>query len=123
MLHCAYLLTFTAGTNSMVLAPPIVDEGRYQCAPASLMRCSDARAIVAVVELVEQYQVVPMRVLLEFGRAAVHRPHSSFVARIDPDHAIGNLTGNFEEVLLAAGVAWNADFKVITVARTQGAER
>src|ERR1700757_5015172 len=89
MLQCAYDRTFTRPIRS---PSPIVDQGRYQRTPASLMRCAQTGAIVSVVELVEQNKIPPVWILLEFGCPSIDRTFSTFIAREDTDHAVGNLT-------------------------------
>src|SRR5271155_1790615 len=55
-------------------APICLDDARNAARPASLVAGTDARAVVAVEILVEKDVVSPMRVSLEFLRAAKDRP-------------------------------------------------
>ena len=57
--------------NSVIT--PFVDERGDERRPAGLMRCAQARACVAVEILVEQNQILPVRIFLELS-AARRRP-------------------------------------------------
>src|SRR5215472_18727651 len=87
------------------------------------MRCSNAGAVVAVIELIKKDQVSPVWILLEFPGPAIHRSLSMLVTREDSDHAIGNFTSDFEQAHLAASVARNADLEVIAITCSQRAQR
>src|SRR6516225_1756497 len=60
-----------------------VHDPRDDAGPAGLMAGTDAGSIVAVEVLVEQYRIVPVRILLELPRSPVDRPSAFLVAQED----------------------------------------
>src|SRR5215472_18062840 len=121
MLHCAYARTVTL--RSIPSSPPVVDQGSDEGAPSGLVRRAESRAIVAVVELVKEDQVLPVRVLLELLRSSVDRPLSSLVSGKDADHAVGDLPGHPEEIPVAVLVSLKFDPEVVPIAGAECAQR
>src|SRR4051794_35995693 len=67
------------------LFPPLIDQRGDQAGPARLVRRAEPFAGVGVEELVEQEQISPVRVALEFLHPAVHGAKAVAVAGKDAD--------------------------------------
>jgi hypothetical protein len=80
---------------------PVFDQSSDECAPASLVGCSQASAIVTVVELVKQNEILPVGILLELFCRTMDRPHSVFFAGKKSDHPIGDLACDLQQVPFA----------------------
>src|SRR6185503_19293095 len=53
--------------RTIALSPPFVDQIRHQPAPSSLMAGSQTHSAVAVVVLVEEQALVPVRIILKLA--------------------------------------------------------
>lgn len=62
-----------------------VDAPGHQTRPASLVTGADARAIVAMEILVEQYQITPVRIALESRLTALAAAAELALALIEPN--------------------------------------
>src|SRR4051794_16461806 len=76
------------------LAPPLIDERGNQAGPSGLMRRSESCPVFAVVELIKQNEIPPVRALLEFTGSAVYRAAAVAVAREDANHAVCDIGSN-----------------------------
>src|SRR6266576_2164947 len=72
-----------------MLSPPLVDQIGDQAAPAGLVAGSQAHSAVAVVVLVEEQIVLPVRVVLKFLVGTETWALAVGAAFEDCDHAIG----------------------------------
>src|SRR5262245_53108174 len=90
------------------MVAPLVDEGGDQGGPTCLMRSTQARAVVTVEVLVEEDQIIPVRVILEGvlspmnGTAAGRR-----VAREYVDQPLGDRSRHLAECDRLAPRAWS----------------
>src|SRR5262245_42733569 len=87
------------------------------------MARAEARAVIAVEVFVEQDQVAPVRIGLEFLRATVDRTPALLVAQEDRGEAPRDLAGDPEQVHLHARAAWALDGKARSVERVQVEQR
>src|SRR5262245_45306349 len=92
-----------------------LDEPRDDARPAGLVAGADARAVIAVEEFVEQDQVAPVRISLEFLGRAVDWPLACFVAQEDATQAPGKLLANLEQVHLAARAGRALDGEAVAI--------
>src|SRR4051812_35204762 len=80
-----------------VKAPKNVHQGSDETGPACLMARAQPCSVVAVEVLVEQDQVAPVWIFLEFLRASVNRPPAVSAAQEGAGKAACNLLRHFEE--------------------------
>src|SRR4029079_6443222 len=76
--------------------PKQVQQRCDQTRPSCLVAGAEAPAVVTVEVLVRQDQVAPMRVILELGRPAVHRPSPLGIAQERARQPADNLLGHLE---------------------------
>src|SRR5262245_15954386 len=74
-----------------------LDQIGDETGPSGLVARADTGAGVAVEVLVEEDQIAPVRVGLERGGFAVHRPGALLVAEEDANEAPRDLLGHLEE--------------------------
>src|SRR5512133_455171 len=66
--------------------------------PPGLMARSQPRTVVAMEIFVEQEQVAPMRVVLEFLRSTIHGAPAMIILQENAGEAVCELPGNLEQV-------------------------
>src|SRR3974390_2125729 len=99
----AGLLSRFCGTES-TLPPPFVNQRRHQSCPSGLVRGPQPCPVIAVVKLVKQDQVPPIRVFLELPRSAVHWPPALFVSRENANHPVRDSARHFGQVPQSGGI-------------------
>src|SRR5215212_8452411 len=104
-------LTFAAGDGRSIargcakyigdlIAPgpaPFIDERRDQCGPAGLMRGAQPLAGLGVEVLMEEDEIAPVGILLEFAAVAVDRPPAGRVTGEDADQTVRQIIGHLEQ--------------------------
>src|SRR5262249_14768351 len=83
--------------------------------PTGLMTGAEARAIVAVQIFVEQDEIAPVRVILEFPCPAIHRPPAIRVLEEDAGKSAPDLLGHLVEIHSPPGTGWTLDGELIAV--------
>src|ERR1700687_4666098 len=92
--------------RAMALARPFVDQIGYQTAPTGLMTGAESHPAVAVVILVEEQALVPVRIFLKLVVVAEAGSFAVGPAFENRDHAVGSFLGDFmrrDRLVLAAG--------------------
>src|SRR5579862_1774729 len=92
--------------RAMELSPPFVDQIGDQAAPTRLVAGAQTHSTVAVVILVEEQALVPVRILLKLVVEAEARPLAIGTALENRNHAIGSFLCDFmrrHRLILAAG--------------------
>src|SRR5580692_1919461 len=109
--------SWTAGRKMTpgILFPALLDQFCDEACPAGLVARADARAVVAVKILVEEEQILPVRIALEKFGAAGDRAAAVLAAHENMNEAAGNLGGDFPEVRFTARARREFDFEVLTV--------
>src|SRR5262249_47574323 len=92
-----------------------LNEPRDDSCPASLVAGADARAVIAVEVLVEQNEIAPVWVGLEFRGRAVDRALAGLVAQEDATQTPGNLLADLEQVHLPARPGRALDRELVAV--------
>src|ERR1051326_6430049 len=82
------------GRATALSLAPLVNQRGDEARPARLMRRAEAHAGVAVVVLVEEQEVAPVRVVLEFGVPAVDGASARFVACEEANEGVGEAARN-----------------------------
>src|SRR5262249_38309595 len=80
-----------------------MDQPGDETSPARLMAGAQAGAVVAVEVLVEQDQVAPMRIGLEFSGASVDGASALLVAKEQTREPLGDLSRDLEQGYVLAG--------------------
>src|SRR5690348_15952873 len=96
----ASLILFTIQQTSFAA---LFDQLRHETRPAGLVTGADARTVVAMEVLVEQDQIAPMRISLEFLLASVDRPPIR-VAQKNSYEPAGNISGHFPKTCVLTGI-------------------
>src|SRR4029079_14380178 len=99
------------------------DEERDEAGPSGLVARAKARAVVPVEVLVEQHVIPPVRVFLEFRRAAVHGPAAMLVPLEDTCQAVGNVVCDLEQIHTTARAGRTLDRKRIAVIQMELQQR
>src|SRR5262249_28453608 len=86
--------------------PPLINQRSDQRAPPSLMRSSDAGAVITVKVFVEQNIVAPVWVFLKLLGSAIDRTASFFISGEDANQPVGYLPRNLSQCHLAARLIW-----------------
>src|SRR5580704_7527020 len=109
--------SFTAGRKMMPgkLLSALFYQFGYEPGPAGLVARADTSAIVAVKILVEEEQILPVRIALEKFGGAGDRAAAVLASHENMNEAAGNLGGDFPEVRFAARARREFDFEVLTV--------
>src|SRR5271165_6490587 len=92
--------------RAMALSPPFVDQIRHQSAPAGLVAGAQSHSTIAVVILVEEQALVPVRVFLKFLVEAETGPLAVSAAFENGNHAVGRFPRDFmrrDWLIVAAG--------------------
>src|SRR5262249_23489792 len=102
---------------------PRVDVPGRQTRPARLVTGADARAIVAVEILVEQDQITPVRIGLEFFHRSINRPATFRIAQKDIAQAPRDLIGNLPQGELLTGTLRTLNFELVAIVRVESSQR
>src|SRR4051795_4230287 len=78
------------------------------------MAGSEPGTVVAMEILVEQNQVAPVRILLEYFSTAVHRSLTGFVPQEDVAQPALNFLRHFEQRHELPGACWTLDLEFIS---------
>src|SRR6185312_14626292 len=73
------------------LSPPFVDQIRHEAAPSRLMAGSQTHSAIAVVVLVEEQALVPVRIVLKLAVETETGTLTVSAAFENRDHAVGGL--------------------------------
>jgi hypothetical protein len=79
-----------------------LDQRCHESSPPSLVTGADAGPVVAVKIFVEEQVITPVRVALEFLRAAKHWPMAGRIAQKDPGQSVSDLARDLEQIHGAA---------------------
>src|SRR5256714_4549047 len=114
IIHHSSLCTLHFGCSPA----PLVNQRGDEARPAGLVRSAEAHARVAVEVFVEEYEVAPVRVVLEFSVPAVHGPAPFAVAREDAYEPVGEATRHLVELhaRLAGDGAFDRELLAVSLA-------
>jgi len=87
------------------LSPPLVNQRSHQSGPSRLVRGAQPSPVIAVIELVKQDEVPPVRVFLELLGSSIHGSTALVVARKDANHPVGDSGRHFGNVTQSSGIA------------------
>src|SRR5436305_11453079 len=99
------------GTSALL--PTLLDEFGDEARPARLMVCAQPGAVVAVKVLVEQDQVLPVRIGLELLGAAEHRTPAALVPQEELDEPPRELRRHLREVQQATRAGRKLHLEVV----------
>src|SRR6266566_9078520 len=88
-------LVFT--TRSEIPFAALLKQLRHHAGPSRLMAGADATAIVSMKILVEENQILPVRIMLELVRSSMNRPQSVLIAQEGSRETPRDLLRNFPE--------------------------
>src|SRR5271155_704745 len=72
-------------------------------------------AVISVEVFIEQQEILPMRIGLEFLRSSVHRPPARGISQKDPGQSIGNFPGYLEQVHQVARTGGTLNLEAVAV--------
>src|SRR3974377_1257143 len=123
-----FVVLFSSVTNSIVLSLIVVikilclhsfaallDQLRNESGPTSLVTRANPRPVIAVKVFVEINQVAPVRILLKFLQAAIHRTGSVRRPEKDPGQPARDLRSSLPQCGGAGRTGWQFDGKTVTV--------
>src|SRR5580692_1630831 len=112
---CSSSLLAERKTTLATLLSTLFDQLRDQAGPASLVTRTNASAVVAMEILVEEQQVLPMRIALEQFGPTGYGTTTVLAAHKNMNQAARNFSCHFPKIRFAARARWKFNFEILTV--------
>src|ERR1700683_1093621 len=106
-----------AGSKRIALASftALFDQLGHQAGPPSLMTCAEAGAVVAMKVLVEQNQISPVRIVLEYFGSTVDGPAAVVATQERTDHTARKFGGPLPQIAVFPGASRAFNLEILAI--------